>query len=86
MPAEAEVASPAIVAEGPALLDESHESDASYVPPQGACGSGEVSEETLTSNGLPTRIDIRKALRTEGFGADTPPYLADEESNLSQES
>jgi hypothetical protein len=82
MPAEAEVASPGIVAEGAAPLDESEES---YVPPQGACGSGEVSEETLRSNGLPAPIDIREALGAEGYNPDTPHYQADEESNLSQE-
>jgi hypothetical protein len=82
MPAEAEVASPGSMAEGAAPLDES---DESYVSPQGACGSGEVSEETLRSNGLSVPIDIREALRAEGFNPDTLPYQADEEPDLSQE-
>ena len=47
------------LAEEAALLDESH------VLPKVACGSGEISEETLRFNGLSSRIGIKDALRAE---------------------
>ena len=49
------------LAEEAALLDESH------VLPKVACGSGQISEETLRFNGLSSRIGIKEALRAEGF-------------------
>jgi hypothetical protein len=65
MPAAANVA-PLGLAEEAALLDESH------VLPKVACGSGEISEETLRFNGLSSRIGIKEALRAEEFSRIRP--------------